>query len=390
MFSAFSFAPGLGSEPGAGWVFAQAAAAHSDVWVVTSRRREPEVAAALADDPSLSEHLTVICLDLPRWITARLSGRRGVYLFYLIWQRRLRTFAADLHREIGFDVAHHVTFASDWQPCGLRFVPGLPVVWGPVGGATYQPWRLVRWLGWRGALVDVARSALTRPARRVSGDPTARHAAVVVAMNADVARRFRRARQVVIEPNFALTDAELLEREQPSGAGRTAMFVGRLVPWKGARIAISALAHPDAQGWRLELYGNGPDRPYLEGLAAELGVADRVVFHGRVARPDVLAAMTRADAFVFPSMHDSAGWAVGEASSLGCPVICLDIGGPPVLADINARPVTGTRDVVAGVARQLRTCETVPGVPHRRWSVDRLPALTEHWYDLATAPAGRE
>jgi glycosyltransferase involved in cell wall biosynthesis len=245
---------------------------------------------------------------------------------------------------------------------------------------------MMRWLGWRGVLVDVARSTLTRVARRFSGDPTARRAAVVVAMNADVARRFQHARNVVVEPNFALTDDELVERPPAAGGtGRTAIFVGRLIPWKGTRIAIAALARPEAQRWRIEFYGNGPDRPYLEQLAGQLGVADRVQFRGRVTRLEVLDAMARADAFVFPSLHDSAGWAVGEASSMGCPVVCLDIGGPPVLADVNARPVRIDEDVVAGVARRLQECESRPGTTTRRWSVDRLPALTAQWYDLATA-----
>jgi glycosyltransferase involved in cell wall biosynthesis len=204
-------------------------------------------------------------------------------------------------------------------------------------------------------------------------------------MNDDVARRFRKARAVVVEPNFALTDGELVERATTAGSGRTAIFVGRLVPWKGARIAIAALARPEAREWRLEFYGGGPDRPYLEHLAAGLGVADRVEFRGRVTRPEVLDAMARADAFVFPSLHDSAGWAVGEASSIGCPVVCLDIGGPPLLADVNARTVPVDQDLVAGVARRLQECESRPGTPTRRWSVDRLPALTAKWYDLAIA-----
>jgi glycosyltransferase involved in cell wall biosynthesis len=38
-----------------------------------------------------------------------------------------------------------------------------------------------------------------------------------------------------------------------------------------------------------------------------------------------------ADVLLFPSFHDSGGWVVAEALRVGCPVLCLDLGGPPNL-----------------------------------------------------------
>ena len=389
MISAFSFAPGLGSEPGAGWVFAGGAASHSDVWVVTTRPRQKLVEQALADDPELAKSLHVRYLDLPGSANRLFTNKKGVFLAYVLWQRRLRKFAVQLHEEVGFDVAHHVTLASDWQPCGLRHLPDVPLVWGPVGGATYQPLRLLRWLGLRGLWTHAARSLLTRVGRRLSGDPTARRAAVVVGMNSDVAKRFAYARRVVVEPNFALTDSELVSRHVPENGPKVAIFVGRLLSWKGTRLAVSALARPEAADWELHFYGNGPDRPHLERLAAQLGVSDRVKYLGRVPRTQVIDAMAGAHAMLFPSMHDSAGWVVGEASSVGCPVICLDIGGPPVMADVNAHVVGLDGDIVGGLAYQLQrvasTSTSTSGTPTRRWTVERLPELTRHWYDLATS-----
>src|SRR4029079_2137484 len=128
-----------------------------------------------------------------------------VYWYYILWQREVARVAWRLHGEVGFDVVHHVTFAVDWLPCGVRRLP-VPLVWGPVGGATYMPFRLSRWVGPRSALVEVFRSMLTRSLRRVWGDPAARRAAIVVAQNPDVAERFAYARRVVTETNSAVKD----------------------------------------------------------------------------------------------------------------------------------------------------------------------------------------
>src|SRR5439155_9835094 len=115
---------------------------------------------------------------------------RDVYWYYALWQRALARRARRLHAELGFDVAHHVTFAADWLPCGLARLRGVPLVWGPVGGASYLSWPLARWLGARGIASELARSVGTRAARSLWGERTARRAALVVAQNDDVAARF--------------------------------------------------------------------------------------------------------------------------------------------------------------------------------------------------------
>ncbi len=388
--SAYACGPGDEPEAGAGWAFSRAAAADHDVWVVTRRRFEPAITAAMAIEPELAEHLHVTYLELPERIQ-RLRKRPGsVYWYYALWQRLAARHAAAEHARRPFDLAHHITFAADWLPCGMNRLPDLPLVWGPVGGATYQPWQLARWLGPRGVLGEIARTASTTTARRLFGDPTARRAAIVVAQNRDVAGRFAASRRVVQEANSAFTELPP-HRTRVLGDQPVAVFVGRLIPWKGPQLAIAALAEPEVANWRLDIYGSGRERARLEGQVTRLGLAGRVTFKGQRPRSEVLEAVGRADAMIFPSMHDSAPWAVGEASSAGCPVVCLDIGGPPFLAAQNAFAVPVGRAVVPALARELVRAGQADTQPHQRWSVDRLPALLRDWYADAAAsvrPAG--
>jgi glycosyltransferase involved in cell wall biosynthesis len=63
------------------------------------------------------------------------------------------------------------------------------------------------------------------------------------------------------------------------------------------------------------------------------------------------------DAFVFPSLHDTGGYAVIEAMFNELPVICLDCGGPAVAVRENCgiKVPLGSRDqVVAGLAEAIR------------------------------------
>ena len=69
--------------------------------------------------------------------------------------------------------------------------------------------------------------------------------------------------------------------------------------------------------------GDGPLRPELEQLAAEIGVSDNVRFLGTL--PEPWPALKAADVFVFPSRHEGLPNVLPEAASCGLPVIASDI-----------------------------------------------------------------
>ncbi|GAA1732184.1 hypothetical protein GCM10009809_29590 [Isoptericola hypogeus] len=394
LISAYACGPGDGPEAAAGWAFATAAATQADVVVITRRRFADSIAAALDADPELAQRITVLHMERHPALVAAKRGQAGIYWYYVLWQRKVRRLAAQLHRERRFDLVHHVTFANDWLPCGLVGATDAPLVWGPVGGASASPLRLARWLGVRGTLTEVVRECATRPLRRLWGDAAARTASVVIAQNQDVAHRFRSSRHVVVEANasISLDDVALPPdgaTSVPLGAvtGRRAVYVGRLIPLKGVRIAVAALADPALADWTLDIYGDGRERASLERQAHRLGLTDRVRFLGHRPRAEALAALARADALVFPSMHDQAGWVAAEASAFGCPVVCLPFGGPPSLADVNAHVVPLEKDLPAAVARTVAGLPLERGVRSRRWDAARLPGFLDRVYAVATGEA---
>lgn len=109
-------------------------------------------------------------------------------------------------------------------------------------------------------------------------------------------------------------------------------FAGRLVGWKGLRVAIKALADPAARDLPLKLLiiGNGDDRPTLKRLANELGVERQVIFHDPLPHHDLPRYYANADAGIFPSIGDEAfGITIAEAMSCGIPVVASNVGGIP-------------------------------------------------------------
>jgi glycosyltransferase involved in cell wall biosynthesis len=99
--------------------------------------------------------------------------------------------------------------------------------------------------------------------------------------------------------------------------------IGRLSPEKNQRTLIRAVSLlPTAQPWRLAMVGDGPERPALQTLARDLGIADRIVFTGEVSDP--FGFMTRARLAVCASVYEGLGNAIIEALACGTPVVSTD------------------------------------------------------------------
>jgi len=73
---------------------------------------------------------------------------------------------------------------------------------------------------------------------------------------------------------------------------------------------------------------------------------------------------------------------VAEAIQVGCPVVCLDVGGPAMLvSDGGGVAVPVGRRLPERLAAAVREAERGPFSD--RWDMTRLPDRLTEWYDLA-------
>jgi glycosyltransferase involved in cell wall biosynthesis len=107
--------------------------------------------------------------------------------------------------------------------------------------------------------------------------------------------------------------------------------VGRLSPEKAFDAQIRSLPALLARGLdaHLLVVGEGGDRPRLEALAVELGVADRVRLPGW--HSDVRAAFEALDVFALSSLREGLPNVLLEAMALGVPCVATRIAGIPRL-----------------------------------------------------------
>ena len=130
----------------------------------------------------------------------------------------------------------------------------------------------------------------------------------------------------------------------PRSDRKRLLVLGRIVERKGHDDAVRALrAVPDAElvvvgGPPADAVDDDPEVQRLRSIAAEAGVADRLVFTGSVARADVPSWVRSADVVLAVPWYEPFGITPLEAMACGRPVIATAVGG---LVDSVAEGVTG-------------------------------------------------
>ena len=153
-----------------------------------------------------------------------------------------------------------------------------------------------------------------------------RHADHLVGIAPDLIDYFKRegwpAERTTLIPNFVEDkQGAALPRSSPAPLVVT---VGRLHKNKAFDTLLHAMVQlPGAELW---IGGEGPERPALEALIAQLGLGQRVKLLGWL--DDVLPAIRAADVYVVPSRHEPLGSVVLEGWVAARPMVAAASQGP--------------------------------------------------------------
>ena len=347
--AAYACDPSRGSEMAVGWGWGTAIARSHDVWVLCADWQRESIERFVARNPEKFANLRFVYVS-PKpwhytdshWLWRKCESsilKPLVHASYRLWQRDAYAEALELHRGIGFDLAHQLTFVGFRFP-GHLWKLGIPFVWGPIGGLENTPWRLLPTMGPRGAMYYGARNVVNSMHRRSLRQPRKGFDAAgpgVIAATSSIQREIQRwygvNSQVICEVGLPPETADTY-RLRANGEPLRLAWSGRHLPGKALNLLLRALGDvPDKTDWRLDIYGEGPCTVTWQRLAARLGIGSRCAWHGQVSRAEALEGLKSAHLFVTTSLKDLTSTVILEALAQGVPVICPDHCGFPDVID---------------------------------------------------------
>lgn len=152
-------------------------------------------------------------------------------------------------------------------------------------------------------------------------------------------------------------DDAVFRLDRSAGRTRDLIFVGRLIPEKGAHIVVEALGALRRLGERATatIVGDGPDRRRLTKLIEDRRLDGCVQLAGQVTGSGLARLLTQHHVLVVPSLHHEAFGVVAlEGIACGCVVVGSKLVGlPEAIGSCGATFPAGDTESLAAMVRDL-------------------------------------
>jgi glycosyltransferase involved in cell wall biosynthesis len=336
------------SVPLVGWNLAAALRKVADVHIVTQiRNRDAFLRQGLIE----GEDFTTIdseALSAPfhkaaeflrggsgkGWTTVTaLQSLSYPYFEHLVWRR-----FKDAIKAGRFDIVHRITPLSPTSPSSLSKrcrKAGVPFLLGPLNGGL--PWhpdfnqerkKEREWLSY------IRKAYTLLPMIR----STYRNASAIIAASRHTYGEVEAyGRPMVYIPENGIDLQRFGVPKKSWTSPLRLIFVGRLVPYKGADMVIEACQDILKNGQAvLDIVGDGPEMDMLKALAIRYGIEKSVIFHGWKSQSEVIGCLQSANLLIFPSVREFGGGVVLEAMACGVVPVVADYGGPGELVDADS------------------------------------------------------
>lgn len=367
LLAAFACRPNSASEDQIGWSILKLLARNHEVGVITHPIRQQGIEGG--EDRELGGRVKFVYAGKTfKWHPVRLVAQIQNRLVYLQWLKDAQRVANEWLAREKFDLMHHVTITT-WRLPPVSNACGVPLIWGPLGGAALYPIKLTPWLS---PVSRVFESARTLSSQISTLDPRVRHcarqASQIICVNRETVALMKKLGNKN-DARVHLLNAAFFSQSQISGyreillrrtAGEPlrAFAGGFLVGSKGIHFALHALARVKEAGWVVPftVASEGPERRFLEGQARKLGLGAQVVFRPPFSGTEYRQALADHNLFLLPSFREGSAITILEAMLCGqVPVVVqASTQGETVTPGCGfAVPVESADQIIADLASAL-------------------------------------
>lgn len=153
------------------------------------------------------------------------------------------------------------------------------------------------------------------------------------------------------------------------------IYVGRLVSGKNIDKVIKALSKSSLKNFVFEIIGSGSEERALKNLVSELNMDDKVIFHGRLPRNEVIEHMRKSHVFVMISRNEAFGLVYLEAMAASCITIASRHEG------IDGVIVDGENGLLSSAGDDNELCKVIDDLINS--PVSKIRQLSENGFNTA-------
>jgi glycosyltransferase involved in cell wall biosynthesis len=336
LLSAFACDPSKGSEPSHGWNWAIGLAKKGFEVHCFTREEGRRAIEKEATPANLHFHYHALPLGMEKMYYASTAS---MYLYYLLWQFTFVRKAKKLHRSVGFNLAHHVTWGST-QMGSFLYKLGIPFIFGPAGGGQKAPVSFKKYF-----LEHWAREENREKIANllVAYSPSCKKmlnkANTVLVVNEETKQLVESlgAKNVFFAFDSGLPDDFFPENFTPKQLQPDQLkliWIGRFMPRKGVLLMLEVMKelknHP---GITLTVVGDGEMRDVFTASLQTYALQNTVHWKGAVPFSEVRNYYATHDVFLYTSLRDSGGMQLFEANAFGLPVITNHLHGPGTIVN---------------------------------------------------------
>lgn len=348
---AFAISPTEGSESGAGWALLRGHLELGNRVVLITTDFELQ---KLRKSREFSE-LAINCISVnDSGIIIRNSSwvPFSYQIRHILWNFKLYFVARNLASESESSIFHYATYAGDWNLNVLHFLPkNVRKLWGPVGGAQRIPMIFYRKLGFKGIMEEIIKTSATLLFRIISRKLLSNSREVILCANSATFDFYNRKNNVLMLQNIVLNSTDFQDHNQYEEKGLI-FGCGRLLAWKNWQSAIIAMKETTEKV--LVIAGDGPYRHKLSKIIRKNDLGHKVKLVGKLTRRETISELAKCESFIFPSLRDSASWALAEALYMQKKIIAIDLPGTRAVLGMNYELIDpGDRNLIGTMSDLL-------------------------------------
>lgn len=248
-------------------------------------------------------------------------------LNYKKWHWQAYLWVEDIVKRERVDIIHYLNPIGFKEPGYCWKIKEVPYVWEPIQGVENRPLALYPALSLKGKINALVRRVVHNgmlwclPRVRKA----LKRADAVFAATPNTVKQLKRIhhKDAIYLPENGILK---MERTEPIFMNDTLnlIWVGSIDERKALGILISALGKVKNNNWHLDVLGEGPLREKCEALADELGISEKITFHGKVDRAQVQLVFAQSHVHVISSLGEGNPTVLWEAFSKAIPTLTLD------------------------------------------------------------------